>query len=282
MKLRGIIRGILCLAVAAACVSPKLGFAAEGATPKILFLTHSQGFKHGSLGLAEKTVVAMAKDSKAYEAVVLEGYKQDRDKIDLSMISADYLKQFAAVMFFTTGELPLNDSQKKALLDYVKGGGGFIGTHSATDTFYTWPEYGRLIGAYFAGHHPNDEVLILKVEDQNHPATKMLGPSWPIADEFYQFIMKEDPKKPYIFSRKNVHVLISVDTEHSNLAPQQMKKDGYYPVSWCQNYGKGRQFYTSLGHRDDIWASATYQAHLLGGIKWVLGLEPGDATPSEK
>lgn len=86
----------------------------------------------------------MAEESGAFEVVSLEGYRQEREAIDLSMISAEYLAQYDAVMFYTTGELPLDDSQKKALIDFVKGGKAYIGTHSATDTFYTWKGYGEL------------------------------------------------------------------------------------------------------------------------------------------
>lgn len=255
---------------------------AQAAPKKILFLTHSAGFKHGSLALAEKTVTEMGKKSGLFEVTTLEGYKQDAKAIDLSMISADYLKQFDGLIMFTTGELPLNDSQKQAILDFVKNGKCWIGTHSASDTLYTWPAYGELVGAYFKTHHPPNKDLTLKVEDKKHPATKMLGDSITIADEFYQFIDAPDPNKPVQWSRDRVHVLLSVDTEKSDLAPQQMVKGGDYGIAWCQNVGKGRSFYTALGHRDEVWTNPVFQDHLLGGIKWALGLEPGDATPSAK
>ena len=251
--------------------------------PKILLLTHSQGFKHGSLPVAERVMKKMAKESGAFEVVSLEGYRQEREAIDLSMISAEYLAQYDAVMFYTTGELPLDDSQKKALIDFVKGGKAYIGTHSATDTFYTWKGYGELSGAYFSGHGPNHLKLILKIEDKHHPATEMLGDSWEIADEFYRYgKAADDEKRPVPYSRDRLHVLMSVDTERSDLSRQSMEKGGDYALAWCQNFGEGRSFYTALGHRDDVWENPVYQQHLLGGILWALGLKEGDASPSGK
>ena len=256
---------------------------AEGKKPKVLLLTHSQGYKHGSLPVAERVVKKMAAESGAFEIFSLEGYRQKSEGIDLAMISAEYLVRFDAVMFYTTGELPLDDAQKKALIDFVKEGKGYIGVHSATDTFYTWKGYGELVGAYFSAHGPNQLKLFLKIEDGNHPATQMLGDSWEIADEFYRFgKAAEDERRPVAFSRDRLHVLMSVDTERSDLSGQGMEKGGDYAIAWYQNFGKGRSFYTALGHRDDVWKNSVYQQHLLGGILWALGLKEGDSSPSEK
>ncbi len=262
------------MAILAATLIPSLGHAADAKKAKILMLTHWEKFKHPSLPVGEKILKEMGEKSGVFEAVCIEGYKQDPKSADLSIITADYLKQFDAIVFFTQGDPPLTDAQKKAILDFVKGGKGTVHIHCGTDSFYKWPEYGELLsGAYFKTHHPNDKKLTLKVEDPNHPATKMLGGSWTLADEFYQY-------RPESFSRDRVHVLLSVDTDKSDLAPQQMEKGGDYPLSWCRMVEKGRSFTTALGHRDDVWTDPTYQAHLLGGIKWVLGLEPGDGKPS--
>ena len=108
----------------------------------------------------------------------------------------------------------------------------------------------------------------------------MLGDEWPLADEFYHYAKETSDRHPVAFSRDRVRVLISVDTEKSEMKHQAgMKKGGDYPLAWCREYGEGRSFYTALGHRDDVWTNPKFQAHLLGGIKWALGLEPGDATP---
>lgn len=267
---------VAALSAAPAAAEPAAGEAAPAAPrPKILFLTHSAGFKHGSLPVAERVVKEMGDRTGVFEAVTLEGYKANAKEIDLSFLTAEYLKDFAAVMFFTTGELPLTEEQKTALIDFVrKDGKAWIGAHSATDTFYEWPAYmEELSGGYFKTHGPNHKELVLKVEDPNHPATKMLGSEWVIADEFYQY-------REGSFSRERSRVLLSVDTAKSDLAPQRMSPDGDYPLAWCRMSGAGRSFYTALGHRDDMWENPKFQEHLLGGIKWALGLEPGDATPS--
>lgn len=244
---------------------------ADAAPPKVLVLTHSAGYKHGSLPLAEQIVAELGRSSGAFEVVVLQGYKQEPGAIDLTMISADYLSGFAGIIMFTTGELPLDASQKQALLDFIRGGGGWIGVHSATDTFYEWPEYGELSGGYFQGHGLNNKPLTLKVEDRDHPATRALGESWTLADEFYRFADVISERHPVAFSRERVHVLLSVDTKASDLRGQwKMEPGGDYALAWCRDFGEGRAFYTALGHRDDVWRSAKFQAHLLGGIRWAI------------
>ena len=121
------------------------------------------------------------------------------------------------------------------------------------------------------------KARILVVDDSKlmrKAALKMLGDEFEWIDEFYQY-------KPESISRDRIHVLLSVDTEKSDLGPQRgMEKNGDYPLAWCRQVGKGRSFYTALGHREDVWTNPKFQEHLLGGIKWALGLEPGDATPS--
>jgi hypothetical protein len=131
--------------------------------------------------------------------------------------------------------------------------------------------------------------VILKVEDQTHPATRMLGGSWPLVDEFYLFGTAAwdaaRPKEnvdalfgnriPVGFSRERVNVLLSIDTERSDLTGQpEMQRGGDYPQAWWRSFGQGRVFYTSLGHRDDIWSNdPVFRAHILGGIRWALALE---------
>jgi type 1 glutamine amidotransferase len=242
---------------------------------KVLYLTHSAGFKHSVLGLSEKIMQELgAKSNGAFEVTVWEGYKQDKDKIDLSKLTAETLKDYDAVIFYTTGELPLYYWQTEALREFVRSGKAIIGVHSATDTFYKWPEWKNIMGGYFKTHGPNDKEVTIKVVDKNHPATRMLDDEWVIADEIYHLRQPLDETK--------FHLLLTIDTDKTDLAPQKMEKGQQYPVSWCRNYGKGRTFYTSLGHRDDVWENPKFQEHLTGGILWALGLAPGDATPSAK
>jgi uncharacterized protein len=112
----------------------------------------------------------------------------------------------------------------------------------------------------FQTHGPQVEV-ILNIEDKTHPASKMLGNRRIVFDEIYLF-------KSY--DRAKVRNLVSMD-KHPNT-----REPGYYPVAWSKMHDKGRVFYTSLGHRPDVWKTGWYQQHLLGGIRWALGLEKDD------
>jgi type 1 glutamine amidotransferase len=276
---------LLALAVAL-CLLP---FAVTAQSPKkLLFLTHAALYKHTSLGPAEKAVAELG-NTGGFEVTTVEGYKQDAKQLDFSFLTPQYLNQFDGVMMMTNGNLPFTDAQKKMLVDFVRGGKGFIGAHCASLTFYNYPEFGEMVGGYFNRNLPQGTIAVLKVEDTTHPATKMLGSSWPLVDEFYLFgsapwdAARPDDnidvlfknKIPMGFSRDRVHVLLSLDTEKMDLSKQpNLKRGGDYPQAWTREFGKGRSFYTSLGHRDDIWSNdPVFRAHILGGIRWALSLE---------
>jgi type 1 glutamine amidotransferase len=281
---------ILLLAVAIA------GLRAQAPAPKkLLFLTHAALYKHPSLAPAEKAVTELGA-KHGFAVTTLEGYKQESDRLDLSMITPDYLARFDGLMLMTNGNLPLTTAQKQALVDYVRGGHGLIGVHCATLTLYDYPEFGKLFGGYYrrsivpTSRIDEKHVGVLKVEDQTHPATKMLGGSWPLVEEFYQFGTEvwnasrptENVSQvgrlpiPLAFSRDQVHVLLSLDTEKmdiSDLGPE-IRKGGDYPQAWTRTDGRGRIFYTALGHREDIWSNdPVFRAHVAGGIRWALSLE---------
>ena len=255
---------------------------------KLLFLTHAGLYKHTSLGPAEKAVIELGKNG-GFDVTTVEGYKQEAAKLDFSFFTPEYLAGFDGLMLMTNGNLPMTDAQKKALLDFVRSGKGFIGAHCAALTFYNYPEFGEMLGGYYRRSVLQNRIGVLKVEDPNHPATKMLGGSWPLVDEFYHFgTAPWDAARPtdnidvlfgnHIpmgFSRDRVHVLLSLDTAKTNMEGMpDVVKGGDYPQAWTRDYGKGRSFYTSLGHRDDIWSNdPVFRAHILGGIRWSLGLE---------
>jgi uncharacterized protein len=255
---------------------------------RLLFLTHAGLYKHTSLGPAEKAVIELGRTG-GFEVTTVEGYKQDAERIDLAFITPEYLAGFDGLMLMTNGNLPMTDAQKKALLDFVRGGKGFVGAHCAALTFYNYPEFGEMLGGYYRRSIRQNAIGVLKVEDPTHPATRMLGGSWPLVDEFYHFGTAPwdaaRPKDnidvlfgnhiPMGFSRDRVHVLLSLDTEKSNIEGlPDVVKGGDYPQAWSRSYGKGRSFYTSLGHRDDIWSNdPVFRGHISGGIRWALGLE---------
>ena len=265
------------------------------ARKKLLFLTHAALYKHPSLAPAEKAVTELGARG-GFDVTTLEGYKQDSDTIDLSILTPAYLAGFDGLMLMTNGNLPLTLAQKRSIVEYVRGGKALVGVHCATLTMYDYPEFGEVLGGYYrrsivpTNRIGAANIGVLKVEDPSHPATKMLGGSWPLAEEFYQFgTAVWDPARPteqisqvgrlhipMAFSRERVHVLLSLDTEKSDLdgLGPEVVKGGDYPQAWTRTFGAGRTFYTALGHREDIWSNdPVFRAHVLGGIRWALGLE---------
>lgn len=237
--------------------------AAAAAPKRILYVMHSAGFHHESTAVAAEVLERLGRDSDgAYEVISTR---------DLNLITAEGLSGFDALFFFTSGELPLTAAQKSALLAFVRGGKGFGGAHSATDTLYTWPEYGELIGARFDGH-PWVHSAGIHVEDRNHPATKPLGTSrFEMVEEFYQF--RE-------FDRNRLCVLMSLDTSTIDLNAQGVNRtDGDFALTWSHLYGSGRVFYTALGHFDETWRDPRVQSMLDGALRWLTGLAEGGCSP---
>jgi type 1 glutamine amidotransferase len=223
------------------------------APPRVLYLTHSAGFTHGVLPLSEQILPELGRRSGAFDATVSS---------DASLISEHNLRRYAAVIFYTTGELPIDDAHKRALIEFVRGGRGFVGIHSATDTFYKWPEYLELIGGYFDGHPWHQDVNI-RVEDGRHPSTAHLPATFTLKDEIYQFRS---------WSRDRVHVLLSLDPTSVDVTKPGVKRaDKDFALAWTREIGRGRMFYTALGHEADVWRDARFQQHLVGGIRWAIG-----------
>jgi type 1 glutamine amidotransferase len=269
---------------------------------KLLVVTTTMGFRHSSIPTAEKILAQLAKDSGEFTVEFVQqppgkpedlkpdateeqkaAFKTAEDqwemklKAALEKLSPESLKNYDGVIFAsTTGDLPIPD--KQGLLDWIKAGHAFIGIHAASDTFHGWPDFVAMLGGEFQHHGPQVSVECLN-EDPQNPATAPLGKTWTIQqEEIYQF-------KNYDATK--VHDLLILDKHPENNLP------GHFPVSWCKNYGDGRVFYTSLGHREDIWdadpnipnrknsaeISKAYEAHVLGGIEWALGLKSDAGAP---
>lgn len=225
----------------------------SSAVPRVLYLTHSAGFKHDVLPLSEQIM---------RDAVARSGPFEVTASTDCALISAEALRGWDAVVFFTTGELPIDDANKRALLEFVRSGKGFVGVHSATDTFYQWPEYGEMIGGYFDGHPWHQEVRI-NVEGSAHPATAHLPPRFSINDEIYQFRN---------WSRNQVRVLLSLDSSSVDVTKAGVNRvDRDFALAWTREYGRGRVFYTALGHEPAVWRDSRFQQHLASGISWAIG-----------
>lgn len=230
--------------------------AAHADVPRVLFFTHSAGFVHPVVKRAERAFLAHAEE--CFLAAAKPQFAAEASQ-DCAVLRRDNLAQFAAVVFYTTGELPLAAADKQGLLEFVRGGGGFVGIHCATDTFYEFAEYGEMIGGYFDGH-PWHQQVRLAVEDRAHPTTFHLGEHLDLTDEIYQFRN---------WSRERVHVLLRL-TDHGTDLKLGKRKDGDYALSWCRDYGGGRVFYTALGHRPEVWRDERFLSHLLAGVRWSM------------
>lgn len=248
-------------ALAAAFLSclPTIAFAqTTAATPKrLLIVTVTKGFRHAdSIPVAEQIIPLLGEAGNKW---TVEYVRNDDDMARKMTVEA--LKGYDGVVFAsTTGELPLPD--RDGFLQWIRDGHAFIGMHAATDTFHKWPAYQEMIGGHFKTHGPQVTVDCLN-QDLSHPAMFLWGKDREVHDEIYQFD-NYDPSK--------FHHLIDLDKHPNNKTP------GEYPIAWCKLYGKGRVFYTALGHRPDVWRSAFYQHHIYGGMLWALGFVEGDAS----
>jgi type 1 glutamine amidotransferase len=219
---------------------------------RVLFLTHSAGFVHD----------VVKRPSPEKPAFAEEALKEAcRGKIELvtsqdpGEVTADKLKRYRAVAFYTSGDLPID---KEALLEYVRGGGGFVCIHNGMATLMKYPPYGEMVGGSFDGH-PWDQEVGIRVEDSEHPSTAHLGTSFRIKDEIYQ--LKN-------WNRQDVHVLLSVDPATVDLSKGK-RQDKDYALAWTKAYGSGRIFYTALGHYADVWKDERFLKHVVEGIRWA-------------
>lgn len=219
---------------------------------KLLMMTLTKGYRHATVELSEQTVREIGEKSGLYETTVTQ---------DVGAFTRENLKGYDAVFFNTTGELPFTNEQKKDFIEFVRGGKGFIGVHSSTDTLYMWPEYGEMIGGYF-NNHPWHEMVTIQVEDPQSPIVGFLSPSFQINDEIYQI---SD------FQYKDTHVLLRIDPGSVDTKKPGVQRRHYgWPVSWTRSYGKGRVYYNSLGHDDWVWKDERYQKMLQAGIEWAM------------
>jgi len=231
------------------------------AQKRVLYVMHSAGYHHDSTLAASRAFQQIAERTGKLEFTTTT---------DVSTLNAANLQHYDAVFFFTSGELPITDTQKRDLLNFIRSGKGFGGAHSATDTLYGWPEYGDLIGGYFDGHPWVKEVGI-DVEDSAFPGIGKLAPSFLMVDEIYQH---RD------FSRDRVRVLMTLDTSTVDLAaPGVNRTDGDFALAWIRQYGEGRVFYTALGHLDETWQDERFQKLLEGALLWMTAQEQADAIP---
>ena len=220
---------------------------------RLLYVTQSKGFRHQSLHQSEEIMEQLGAEN---------GFDVTITQMAEAKLTPANLRNLDVIVFYTTGELPLSDAQKKAMLDWVKSGKFFMGLHSATDTFYKWPEYGEMINGYFDGHPWTQDVEVtVKVDDRTHPVSRDLPESMTFKEEIYQ-LKDFDPAK--------VKVLASLDTTKTDMTRKGVKAK-QFPLVYYRDYGKGKVLYNAFGHRPDVWTAKWYQTMVVNSIKWGTG-----------
>jgi uncharacterized protein len=239
-------------------------------TKHLLIIGEEKGYRHESVSHAMATIERLGRESTLWTTTI----RTDTEALTKTKLeyNAKNLNDFNAVLFYTGGDLEMTPDQKSALLSFVRDDGkGFIGVHSATITFTTWPEYGEMIGGYFDEHPWGTFDAPIVVEDPNFPGMQQWPKSFVMKDEIYQL-------KNY--SRDNLRVLMRLDAGKLDLNnPKVHRKDRDFAVTWAKNYGKGRVYYSTLGHVEQNWDDPRIQKMYVEAIKWAMGLVDGDATP---
>ena len=322
-----LLRTLLLLSVVAGAAA----LAAE--PKKVIVCTVTTGFRHSSIPFAEKTLQKLADESKAFTIVdwvqqpkanvpnapskpgelkadadekaktkyaadlaKYETAQKDWEatgktkaaeaktafdaemKTQMAKLGPDKLAKVDGVIFAnTTGDLPLPD--KDGFIKWIEAGHAFMAMHSGSDTFHGFKPYIEMLGGEFETHKAQVPVDLIVADAQN-PAAKGLPSPWDLAQEEMYLVKNHDAAK--------VHRILYL--KHH---PNEPQTAGYFGVSWSKMAGQGKVFYTSLGHREDLWSddpnlkdrknsvetARKYQQHVLGGIKWALGLEQGSAEP---
>jgi cytochrome c len=247
---RGICRWLIGPVMLAAWFGPS-ALAQTAPRYAVLVFSKTSAFRHDSISQGIAAVKALG---------TAHGFAVEATE-DAGRFSDKELARFKVVLFLnTTGDI-LDGAQKAAFERYIRSGGGFVGVHSASDTEYGWPWYGRLVGAYFASH-PAIQPAMVRVEDLGHASTEGLPVTWERTDEWYNF--RTNP-------RGHVHVLARVD--ETSYSGGKMGAD--HPIAWCQEIDGGRSWYTAMGHTKESYAEPLYRLHLLGGIESAAGMAGG-------
>ncbi|MEO5957888.1 MAG: ThuA domain-containing protein [Opitutaceae bacterium] len=294
MKIPGrfVFAGAVC---ALALILATSAHAAGAAKKKILFFSKSSGYEHSA-------IKRNAANPSSAEQVLKElGEKNDFDFVfskDGSLFTAEYLAQFDAFMFYTTGDLtlarnnerygdnnpPMTPEGKAVFLKAIEAGKGFVGVHSASDTFHSpgnkddnvparyihdgdkADPYIRMLGGEFIKHDAQQKGRQIVV-DAKFPGMSALPADFGPNEEWY--------------SLKNIatdmHVLLVQDTSTMNGRSYERAP---FPSTWARMQGRGRVFYTSMGHREDIWTNPAFQAVLMGGLNWAVGRVNADVSPN--
>ena len=237
----------------------------------VLVIGETKGFEHDSVSAALDAVYTMGKESGLWDTEI----RTDTELLTKKNLgrNAKNLAYFDAIVFArTTGELDMDPVQKQDMLSAIKEDGkGFVGIHAALDTNYTWPEYGEMIGGWFDQHPWMTFNAPIINEDPSFPAVRHFPAAFIKTDEIYQ------PKE---WSRDKVHVLLSLDPNKLNYAnnPRIHRSDHDFAVAWDKMYGKGRVFYSTLGHTEEAWSDPDIRKMYFEAIRWILGMTEGSTA----
>jgi glucose/arabinose dehydrogenase/type 1 glutamine amidotransferase len=220
---------------------------------RTLVFTRTTGFRHPSIADAWRVLGALPPDEEL-DVTLTE---------DPTRFTEENLATYDVVLFVnTTGDV-LDAPQQAAMEGFIRAGGGYVGVHSAADTEYDWPWYGRLVGAYFRSHPLLPVNVVTTTEEERHPATAHLPPTFHFTDEIYNF--DRNPRLDHT-------ILLTIDEAgftfpNFPIGAPSMGAD--HPIAWLKEFEGGRSFYTNLGHRPETWDDARFRRHLLEGIRWA-------------
>ncbi len=276
------------------------GLQAGAKKRKLLFYTRSQGFQHDSvnleLGGSKGRLGVKGKVSHADQVMMDLAAKHDFEVVcskDGRIFNHDDIQSFDGFFFVTTGDLtatpcqdaspPMSVQGKQLLLDAIAQGKGFMGAHCASDTFHST---GHKSGDYVNQPKPDPYIQMLGGEFISHAAQqkarmRVTSPSFPgihLADKeaVQDFELHEE-----WYSLKNfapdLHVILA--QENAGMKGKDYQRPSF-PATWARKHEKGRVFYTSMGHREDVWTNPLFQRILMGGIAWAMGMVDAEVTPN--
>lgn len=244
------------------------GVPEKHALPKVLFFANPMQSDNDVVRRTRPDVLSVA---ERHFAELSKGVFDVTITQDGAEVTREKLARYDVVVFFSAINPPGVDVD--GLVDWVKGGGAFVGIHSTANTYQGHPSFGAMLGARYdrrpwrTADAPQTKVRV-KVVDRTHPATRHLGASWELADDLYQF---KD------FDRSGVRLLLSLDPASLDLAnPKVNRRDRDFPVAWAKPFGEGRVFYTALGDWEETWKDPRYRTHLVEGIRWAMGSRDGE------
>lgn len=239
------------------------GNAAHAAAPsyRVLVFSKTTAFRHDSIPDGVAAVQRLGQE---------HGFAVDATE-DATQFTDENLAKYRTVVFISTTGDPLDQpAEKEAFQRYIEHGGGFAGVHAASDSGYTWPWYGDLVGAYFKDH-PAQQNATVNVIGQGAPSNAGVPTRWTRWDEWYNY--RSNPRTV------GVRVLMTLDERSYDPGPDAM---GDHPITWCHRYDGGRSWYTGMGHTKESYADPLFTEHvLLGGIEMSAGVTRFPCDPGE-